>query len=392
MSDTDILVAGAGVGGLSAALALAQVGFSVTILERAKALEEAGAGVQLAANATACLDRLGVLESVAARAVRPDFMRVIDARQGRLLAETAMGAAAEKRFGSPFLVIHRADLQAALADAAHRNPRITLRLDHEIEGFADDGSRVTVNARHIDAVRAFSARALIGADGVRSAVRGQLFPQVQPSFRHRAAWRATAPSSRLPAHLTDKATRLWLGPGAHLVTYPVRSGEAVNLVAITPDERMAHGWSHEGKEGEMAAHYAGWCDDVQALLKAPDRWLRWALADLDPLKHWGAGRVSLLGDAAHAMVPFLAQGAAQAIEDAVVLAKCLTETTDMATGLRRYEALRRPRAARIQTAARGMDHIYHLSGPLAYGRDLVIRAQGGRSVLERYSWIYEWRP
>ncbi|MBS7542661.1 FAD-dependent monooxygenase [Ancylobacter oerskovii] len=390
MSERDILVAGAGVGGLSAALALARAGFEVTILERASALEEAGAGVQLAANATRCLARLGVLDQVAARAVQPAFMRVMDARRGGLLAEAAMGEAAERRFGSPFLVIHRADLQAVLVEAAAAEPRIRLILRSTIEGFSEDHGRVRVAIRRGETPEIFDGAALIGADGLRSAVRGQLFPHALPVFRHRAAWRATAPMARLPAPLADMATRLWLGPGAHLVTYPVRGGRAVNLVAITPDVRMAHGWSHEGEEGELAAHFRGWCAEVQALLAAPGAWLRWAVFDLDPLHAWSTGRVTLLGDAAHAMVPFLAQGAAQAIEDAVVLADCLREDDDIPAALHRYETLRRPRTAQVQAAARGMDRVYHLAGPMAFARNLVIRAKGGAGVLERYRWIYEW--
>ncbi|MDR6951069.1 salicylate hydroxylase [Ancylobacter sp. 3268] len=391
MSQRDILVAGAGVGGLSAALALAQADYDVTLLERAPSLEEAGAGVQLAANATRCLARLGVLDQVAARAVQPAFMRVMDARRGTVLAEAPMGEAAERRFGSPFLVIHRADLQAALAEAVAAEPRIRLILRSTIEGFSEEHGRVRVATRRGETPEIFDGAALIGADGIRSAVRGQMFPHAFPSFRHRAAWRATAPVARLPARLADAATRLWLGPRAHLVTYPVRGGKAVNLVAITPDERTAHGWSHEGEEGELAGHFRGWCADVQELLAAPGAWLRWALFDLDPLHAWGTGRVTLLGDAAHAMVPFLAQGAAQAIEDAMVLADCLRESDDMAAALRRYETLRRPRTTQIQTAARGMDRVYHLSGPSAFARNLVIRAKGGAGVLERYRWIYEWR-
>ena len=389
MATRRILVAGAGIGGLTAALALAQAGCEVTILERAEALEEAGAGVQLAANATRCLKTLGVYERVAANAVFPQAFEVMDGRRGTRLTGAPMGAAAEQRFGGPFLVIHRADLHSALLAAVRENPAVELRLGHAVEGFETEPDAVPI---HVAGGESLHADALIGADGLRSAVRRQLHPQAKPSFRHRAAWRATVPAGALHASLKAPVTRLWLGPGAHLVSYPVKGGEAVNLVAVTPDEREVHGWNLEGAPGELLAHYRGWSADALALLKAPERWLRWALFDLDPMPAWGTGAVTLLGDAAHAMPPFLAQGAAQAIEDAVVLAECLKSTVEIAPAMRRYEALRIPRTSRVQRAARGMDRIYHLAGPARLARDLVMRARPGDAVLERYRWIYGWTP
>ncbi|TCK28582.1 salicylate hydroxylase [Ancylobacter aquaticus] len=391
MPARSIAIVGAGIGGLTAALALAKAGCAVTVLERATALEEAGAGVQLAANATRCLQALGVYERVAEQAVVPTAFAVLDGRRGTRLAGGPMGVAAEARFGGPFLVIHRADLQSALLDAVSERPAITLRLGHALESFTHDSAGVTLKLRHAGAEASLAADALIGADGLRSVVRGGLHPSAAPSFRHRAAWRATVPVEALPARLTDPVTRLWLGPGAHLVSYPVKAGRAINLVAVTPDEREAHGWSEAGPREELLAHYRGWCDDARALLGSPERWLRWALFDLDPLPRWGEGPVTLLGDAAHAMPPFLAQGAAQAIEDALVLAREIEGAPDIPAALRRYEAARLARTARVQRAARGMDRIYHLSGPARIARDLVMRTQSENAVLERYRWIYDWR-
>lgn len=386
-----LAIAGAGIGGLTAALALAKAGFAVTLVERAPVLEEAGAGVQLAANATRCLQALGIYERVAAQAVFPTAFAVLDGRRGTRLAGGPMGTEAEARFGGPFLVIHRADLQAALLAAVREEPGIDLRLGHALESFDATDSGVTLHVRHEGGDAALTAEALIGADGLRSVVRGALQPGARPSFRHRAAWRATVPVEALPAALTDPVTRLWIGPGAHLVTYPVKAGRAINLVAVTPDGREAHGWSEAAARDELLAHYSGWCDEARALLDAPERWLRWALFDLDPLPRWSAGPVTLLGDAAHAMPPFLAQGAAQAIEDAVILARELAGALDIPAALRRYEAARRPRTARVQRAARGMDRIYHLAGPARIARDLVMRLQPESAVLERYRWIYDWR-
>lgn len=387
MPSSPIIVAGAGIGGLSAALALAKAGREVTVLERAGALEEAGAGVQLAANATRCLDALGLLDAVKQVAVCPTAFRAMDGRKGTAIAESPMASSAEARFGGPFLVIHRADLQRVLLDAVHRQPGIELRLGQTIERFEEEEDGLLVHT----SARAHRATALIGADGIRSAVRRQLCSKAQPVFQHRAAWRATVPVEALTPDLASPITRLWLGPGAHLVSYPVQAGRAVNLVALTPDERQVHGWGEDSAPEDLMRHYAGWSVPAQALLSAPRRWLRWALFDLDPLPAWGEGRVTLLGDAAHAMLPFLAQGAAQAIEDALVLAAELNGAPDIPAALRRYEALRRPRTAQVQKAARGMARIYHLSGPARMARDLVMRTRSGDAILERYRWIYDWR-
>ena len=388
---SSLIIAGAGIGGLSAALALSQAGHAVTIVERAIQLEEAGAGVQLATNATRCLAALGVLDRVREVAVTPQAFRVMDGRRGTVITQAPMGETAARRFDGEFLVIHRADLQAALLAAVQDDPNISLRLGHVVEGFAQDADGVTLRSAHLEGEALIEGEGLIGADGLRSTIRQQLHPEAKPVFRHRAAWRATVPAAALPAHLTDPVTRLWLGPGAHLVTYPVRGGEAVNLVAVTPDERAVHGWGLDALPADLLAHYKGWSADALSLLESPKHWLRWALFDMDPMPAWGDGRVTLLGDAAHAMPPFLAQGAAQAIEDAVVLAQCVSGASDIPAALRRYEGLRIPRTAKVQKAARGIERIYHLSGPVRMARDMVMRARSGDAVLERYRWIYGWR-
>lgn len=393
MSRGSIVVAGAGIGGLAAALALSRAGYPVTLLERALQLEEAGAGVQLAANATRCLAFLGVLDRLAATAVRPQALRIMDGKGGVRLAEARLGAEAEARFDGPFLVIHRADLQAALLAAVEDDPNITIRLGRTVEEFAAHARGVTVLASHVGDTEEHNALALIGADGIRSTIRNRLNGKAAPVFRHRAAWRATVEADTLPPHLAAPLVRLWLGPDAHLVSYPVRGGSAVNLVAVTIDQRASHGWGIGAAPEDLTGLFAKWSPDAQTLIATPERWLRWALFDLDPMKSWGAGPVTLLGDAAHAMLPFLAQGAAQALEDACVLGITLQEAgSDIPAALRVYEQRRIGRTTRVQNAARTADRIYHLSGAPRLARDLVIRARSGAGILQRYDWLYRWGP
>ncbi|MBS7540755.1 FAD-dependent monooxygenase [Ancylobacter lacus] len=388
-----IAIAGAGIGGLAAALGAARAGWHVTVLERALKLEEAGAGVQLAVNATRCLAALGVLDLLRDSAVHPRAFRILDGLGGRLLAEARTDRDAEAHYGGPFLVIHRADLQSALLAAVHAERRIELRLGRTVEDFAESDRGVTVLASHDGRTEQIEAEALVGADGLRSTLRARLFPQSDPVFRNRAAWRATLPVGAVPERLRDPAVRLFLGPRAHVVAYPVKAGQALNLVVATPESRASHGWGIGASPEELTSLFRGWSAEARALIGAPEHWLRWALCDIEPLRSWGSGRVTLLGDAAHAMLPFLAQGAAQAIEDATVLGLFLERAgRDVPAALRAYERARQPRTRQVQKAALGMDRIYHLAGPARLARDMVIRARGGAGLYRRYGWIYGWRP
>jgi salicylate hydroxylase len=235
--------------------------------------------------------------------------------------------------------------------------------------------------------------ALVGADGLWSATRKRLGDRSPPRFAHHTAWRAIIPTRPLVAEFRDRAVSLWLGPDAHLVLYPVHGGAALNIVAIVRDEWQRPGWSTAGTREELLAHYGGWPPRVHNLLALPDRWLKWALYDRLRLRGWGRGPVTLLGDAAHPMLPFLAQGAAMAIEDAHVLAEELSRLPDQPDrALRRYERARERRTARVQRAARANGRTYHLKGIGALARNWVLRGRGGKSLLRRYDWLYGWRP
>jgi salicylate hydroxylase len=385
-----VVVAGAGIGGLTASLALARAGFRVVVLDQAERLEESGAGIQLSPNATAILTALGLADRLKPRVVAPEAIHILRSRDASTIVRVPLGRGAPG--AAPYWVIHRADLQSTLLEASATVPDIELGLGYKVEDVAVHRNGVTVVARGRAGMRDEHGIALIGADGLWSTVRKTLGLTRPPRLGHRTAWRAVIPMNRVPAPCREPSTFLWLGPDAHLVHYPVKAGEDLNIVAIVRDEFAQPGWSSPGARSELLARYSGWAPTARALLAVPDRWLKWALYDRPPTWRWGKGPVTLLGDAAHPMLPFLAQGGAMAIEDAAALASCLagvTEEPDAA--LRRYEGLRRGRTARVQRQARNNGVVYHLRGPAALARNLALKAVGGRGLLARYDWLYDWR-
>lgn len=393
-----IIVAGAGIGGLTAALALAAKGFRVVILEKAERLEEAGAGLQLSPNASRILVDLGLRSRLAPRAVTPEAIAIISARAGGEIARLPLGEAASLRAGAPYWVMHRADLQGALQSHVNDHPDIDLRLGCQFEDVTSHAKGLTVVQRRGNARQQELAVALVGADGIWSAVRNHLFPEVQPQFSGLIAWRGTLDATTLPREYTSPRVQLWMGPDAHLVAYPISAARQINVVAIVPGTWNRPGWSAPGDANELKNAFASqrWPATARMLLGAVDEWRRWALFTLPDLGEWTDGAIALLGDAAHAMLPFAAQGAGMAIEDAAVLAKCLSESPgDTIAGipatLKRYGRLRRGRVLRVQRAARQQGRIYHLTGPLALARDLAIKAMGPERMLARQDWIYDWR-
>ena len=393
-----IIVAGAGIGGLTAALALAAKGFRVVVLEKAERLEEAGAGLQLSPNASRILVELGLQPRLAARAVTPDAINIMSARKGGEIARLPLGEAASSRAGAPYWVVHRADLQAALLAHVNDNPDIDLRLGCQFEDVTSHAKGLTVVQRSGNARRQDLAVALVGADGIWSSVRNHLFPDVQPQFSGLIAWRGTLDATSLPREHTAPRVQLWMGPNAHLVAYPISGARQINVVAIVPGTWNRPGWSAPGDVNEIKDAFASprWPATVRMLIGAVDEWRRWALFTVPDIGEWSEGAVALLGDAAHAMLPFAAQGAGMAIEDAAVLAKALSESAGenvagIPAALKRYGRLRRARVLSVQGAARRQGRIYHLTGALALARDLTIKAMGPKRMLARQDWIYDWR-
>lgn len=383
---------------MTAALALAQKGFRVVLLEKAEKLEEAGAGLQLSPNASRILVELGLQPRLTGRAVAPESINIMSARAGGEISRLPLGEAATFRAGAPYWVVHRADLQAALQAHVNENPDIDLRLGCQFEDVTKHARGLTVVQRRGLSRQQDVATALIGADGIWSSVRNHLFPEVQPQFSGLIAWRGTLAATALPREYTSPRVQLWMGSNAHLVAYPISGGREINVVAIVAGTWNRPGWSAPGEANEIKNTFASsrWPATGRMLINAVDEWRRWALFTVPDDGEWHQGSIALLGDAAHAMLPFAAQGAAMAIEDAAVLAKSLSEgkidnADGVAAALKRYARMRRGRIARVQRTARRQGRIYHMSGPSAAARDLFIRALGPKRMLARQDWIYDWR-
>ncbi len=352
-------IVGAGIGGLTAALALEQCGFDVEIFEAAPRLEALGAGIQLSPNATKVLRALRVLDAVAELGVAPDAVHFRSYRTGYLIASRPLGPVSEARYGAPYLHVHRGDLQNALAGAVSARS-IALHTGVDIKSIEDSDQQVVVAGRRFDV--------LVGCDGIHSTVRHHLFGSESARFTGQLAWRALVPVQRIDQSAVPRAATVWLGPNHHFVHYYVASGELLNLVGVVETEREgAESWRLEGDISEFRADFEGWHPHVTMLIDAATHCHQWGLYDRAPMQAWGRGRITLLGDACHPMLPFLAQGAAMAIEDAWVLSRCLEdwEDGDPAEGLREYERYRMPRTARVQQSATAQGKMFHEPRPLA---------------------------
>ncbi len=394
MGERIIIIAGAGIGGLTAALALAQRGRRVLLADAAPRLEEIGAGLQLSPNASRILQALGVTERLARHVSLPSSLLARDGYSGRTLAELALGRSAEERYGAPYWVLHRADLQRVLLEACQERPEITIRLGAAYLRHAASADQVQVTFRTGNDEHAEAGAALVGADGLWSSVRGAFADAPAPRFQRRIASRALVAPEVLPAAMRTANVHLWLGPDAHLVHYPVRGGRSINVVAVTAGADQGRGWSTPAQRAALQQHFRDWAEPVRGILAAPDLWTTWSLYGLPPLSRWSAGRVTLLGDAAHAMVPFIAQGAGMAIEDAAVLTSCIADVhrSGIPAALHSYEKVRLARANAVAAAARRTGAIYHLTGPAAFARNLAMRLLGGDMLRARQDWIYAWRP
>lgn len=389
MDDTPFLVAGGGIGGLAAALGLARRGRPVRLFEQAAGFEEIGAGLQMSPNGVRALKALGAWEAVEPSCVIPSEIHVRDGLSNALLQRIRLGKPFEERFGAPYRVCHRADLLAGLVTAAKRNFAIELNTGKRAAGVEDTGKDAVLTLSDGSAA---AGAAVVAADGIRSALRAAVAGEVRPTPRGVILYRGLMPLNRVPPEIEADCVTLWLCPGAHVVHYPVSNWRNFNIVVAVDGSLPDEGWKTAAHSGEVPKRLPGACEELALLLAAPASWMRWPGADLAPLPQWTKGRVALLGDAAHATLPFLAQGAVMALEDAVVMSREVAGTGDVADGFRGYERRRRARTARVQEQSRSMARIYHASGLLAAGRNLTLRLAGPSYALGRLEWLYRWTP
>ena len=386
-SDLPVLVAGGGIGGLAAALALVRQGFRVKVLEQAAELGEIGAGMQLGPNAFHAFDALGVGEQARKRAVYTDFMVMHDAIDEYQVGKIPTGEAFRQRFGNPYAVIHRADAHTSLLEGVQASGHIEFVTSTRVVRIDQDADGVTVHDQHGNA---HQGRALIGADGVKSVVRQQFVGDEVRVTGH-VVYRAVVDKADFPEDLRWNAASIWVGPHCHLVHYPLRGGEQYNVV-VTFHSREQEEWGvTEGSQAEVQSYFQGLCPKARQLIDLPKSWKRWATADREPIGQWSFGRVTLLGDAAHPTTQYMAQGACMAIEDAVTLGEALrVHGNDLEKGFDLYQRSRVARTARIVLSSREMGRIYHAKGVERLVRNDLWRGRTPERFYDAMEWLYGW--
>lgn len=386
-----ILIAGAGIGGLMAALALAQKGFDVAVYEQAAQLGEVGAGVQMSANGSRLFYELGIGDALSAVACHPTGKEIRLWSSGQTWQLFDLGAESIARYGHPYLMLHRADMHRVLVDALNQLRPGCVHLNHKVQNIQQDGTRVALHFEHGASAH---GEVLIGADGVHSVVRRCLFGADQPVFTGCMAWRGLIPAEQLSAHLQRPVGINWVGPGRHVVHYPVRRGELVNFVGIVErDDWQEESWNQRGTQAECAQDFAGWHSHVQEMIAHIETPYKWALMGRPPLPTWQQGRISLLGDACHPTLPFLAQGAMMALEDAIVLARCLARHADQPeTALARYEAVRLERTSKIVVGSTENAKRFHnpLLRDAAGAESYVSQEWTPEKINARYTWLFDY--
>ncbi len=382
-----VAVAGGGIGGIAVALGLARQGFAVTVLEQAAELGEIGAGIQLGPNAFHALDRLGVGAAALEGAVYIDRLVLMDGISGERVVEVPVDASFRRRFGNPYAVTHRADLHRCLLEACRAQPNVSLLTRQKVVRYERHGAGVRVLT---EAGKTFDADALVGADGINSRVREQVLGDGPPRVSGHIAYRAVLPVERMPEALRWNAATLWAGPKWHLVHYPLRGWKLFNIVCTFHGERTTQGAGEKGSRDEVLARFQELSPRARAILDSLTEWRYWVLCDRDPVAAWSDGPVTLLGDAAHPMMQYFAQGACQALEDAVCLSHLAARHQgDFAAAFEAYQQRRVVHTARVQISARLIgDYIYHPSGVARLVRNAVFGNRTPEQLYDGLQWIY----
>jgi 2-polyprenyl-6-methoxyphenol hydroxylase-like FAD-dependent oxidoreductase len=387
MTEHPILIVGGGIGGIGAGLALARAGHRVQVFERSAAFGEIGAGIQLGPNVMRMFERLGVKEAMLDIGFRPAALVMRDAIEGSEVARVPLGAGFEARFGQPYGVIHRADLHAVLLDALQAQPTAELLTERDVEGFAQDADGVTLRFKDGASAR---GRALIGADGLWSRIRQQVIGDGKPIVSGHIAYRAVLPMDEVPPGISRDEMTVWVGPRVHLVHYRLRRGALMNLVAVFHSDRYAEGWNESGDVAELERNFAAARPEVRALLSKINAWKYWVLCWREPRRGWSQGRVTLLGDAAHPTLQYLAQGANQALEDAVCLTDMLAaHGADLPAAFRAYEDARVLRTGRVQLMSKVYGEVFHAAHVTAELRNAMLANRTPEQSWDGMAWLYD---
>ena len=380
----DVSIVGAGIGGLTAALTLKKSGHNPTIYEKSELLSELGAGVQLSPNANRVFKYLGIMEDLKKEIFEPEAFQFLNYRTGRVLAEHSLKELSTKTYGFPNYDIHRADLQKVLLSAIEK-AEIKLVKDFEITDVGKEKEKPYIKANE----KKIISDVVIGADGIHSVIRKKLWGKDQARYTKNVAWRMLVPIEKISSNFLKPNTTVWLGPKKHFVQYFVKGGSYLNCVCLVEqDDWRSEDWSEKGDIFELKDLFSGWHPEIQEIIEStePDSLFKWGLHDRPPMKKWRRGKFSLLGDAAHPMLPFVAQGAAMAIEDGAVLADCISSYEDNEKSLKYFEQIRKPRTSFVQLAARRNAKILHLSGLAAFFRNIVMGYAGNKIFNKLYSY------
>jgi 3-hydroxybenzoate 6-monooxygenase len=384
--DRQVLIVGGGIGGLAAALALARQGIRAQLIEQAPEFKEIGAGIQLGPNVFAMFDALGLIAPISALAVFPNNLIMLDSVSGEEVTRIPLGEPFRKKFKHPYALIHRADLHKVLLEACRQSSLIRLDASEKVLKIDETNDGIVA---HTESGKEYRGAALIGADGLWSTIRQLVVGDGKPNVAGHITYRAVLPTSEMPEKFRWRDMVLWAGEKVHLVHYPLRTGELFNLVAVFHSNRYEEGWDSYGDPTELHERFAKTCEPVRTLLNKIESWRMWVLCDRPPIKDWSRGRITLLGDAAHPMLQYLAQGAGMSIEDAVCLAdRVVAANGDYPAAFRAYQQARYLRTGRVQIMARVYGEFYHASGVAKELRNMMLSSRTPEDAMAGMAWLY----